>query len=212
MKSFVQFRALLALAVIAITASATPAFAEIVYNVTNYESGQNGWTLAGTITVSGVGTSFNSSVITAWNLTATKEGSTSLLLANDVGFQPGAALLSGTLNATPSQLLLSTNGNFGFSSQDSETSDYNGLYWINEYFGFGLPVSEYSGSKLGGNLWNGSAFSPVDGREWVLGTASAVPEIDPATGGSALSLVAGVLAMIEQRRRRATLVARSTGL
>jgi hypothetical protein len=34
-----------------------------------------------------------------------------------------------------------------------------------------------------------------------------VPEIDPATGGSALSLVAGVLAMIEQRRRRAMLVA-----
>jgi len=31
---------------------------------------------------------------------------------------------------------------------------------------------------------------------------SAVPEIDPATGGSAPSLVAGVLAMIEQRRRR----------
>ena len=36
---------------------------------------------------------------------------------------------------------------------------------------------------------------------------SAVPEIDPATGSSALSLIAGVLAMIEQRRRRATLVA-----
>ena len=29
-----------------------------------------------------------------------------------------------------------------------------------------------------------------------------VPEIDPATGGSAFSLVAGVLAMIEHRRRR----------
>jgi hypothetical protein len=37
--------------------------------------------------------------------------------------------------------------------------------------------------------------------------ASSVPEIDPATGGSAVSLVAGVLAMIEQRRRRDTLVA-----
>jgi hypothetical protein len=37
--------------------------------------------------------------------------------------------------------------------------------------------------------------------------SAAVPEIDPATGVSALSLVAGVLAMIEQRRRRATLVA-----
>ena len=36
---------------------------------------------------------------------------------------------------------------------------------------------------------------------------SGVPEIDPAMGGSALSLVAGVLAMIEQRRRRAMLVA-----
>lgn len=38
-------------------------------------------------------------------------------------------------------------------------------------------------------------------------TLSAVPEIDPAMGSSALSLVAGVLAMIEQRRRRAMLVA-----
>ena len=38
-------------------------------------------------------------------------------------------------------------------------------------------------------------------------TVRAVPEIDPAAGASALSLVAGVLAMIEQRRRRAPLVA-----
>ena len=38
-------------------------------------------------------------------------------------------------------------------------------------------------------------------------SSTAVPEIDPATGSSALSLVACVLAMIEQRRRRATLVA-----
>jgi hypothetical protein len=36
---------------------------------------------------------------------------------------------------------------------------------------------------------------------------AAVPEIDPATGGSAFSLVAGVCAMIERRRRRATVVA-----
>ena len=38
-------------------------------------------------------------------------------------------------------------------------------------------------------------------------SALAVPEIDPATGGSAFSLVAGVCAMIERRRRRAMLVA-----
>ena len=42
--------------------------------------------------------------------------------------------------------------------------------------------------------------SPVSGP-------SGVPEIDPAMGSSALSLVAGVLAMIEQRRRRVALVA-----
>jgi len=42
---------------------------------------------------------------------------------------------------------------------------------------------------------------------YAASSSSNVPEIDPATGGSALSLVAGVLAMIEQRRRRATLVA-----
>jgi len=36
----------------------------------------------------------------------------------------------------------------------------------------------------------------------VTAVAAPVPEIDPATGSSALSLVAGVLAMVEQRRRR----------
>jgi hypothetical protein len=40
----------------------------------------------------------------------------------------------------------------------------------------------------------------------VTGSAASagVPEIDPATGSTALSLVAGLLAMMEQRRRRAT--------
>jgi hypothetical protein len=36
----------------------------------------------------------------------------------------------------------------------------------------------------------------------VTAVNAAVPEINPATGGSALSLVAGVLAMVEQRRRK----------
>jgi len=36
----------------------------------------------------------------------------------------------------------------------------------------------------------------------LAGTPTGVPEIDPASAGSAASLVAGVLAMVEQRRRR----------
>jgi len=46
---------------------------------------------------------------------------------------------------------------------------------------------------------NATAYQAVS----ALNSGSNVPEIDPAAGGSALSLVTGVLAMIEQRRRRA---------
>ena len=41
-------------------------------------------------------------------------------------------------------------------------------------------------------------YPPVDND---TGVTPPDPEIDPATGSSALSLVAGVLAMVEQRRR-----------
>jgi hypothetical protein len=43
-------------------------------------------------------------------------------------------------------------------------------------------------------------FSEVTGR--LTFALAAVPEIDPATGSSALALVAGMLAMIEQRREQ----------
>jgi hypothetical protein len=55
-----------------------------------------------------------------------------------------------------------------------------------------LSVADFSGSSVTfDNLTVGDSSG-----------APSVPEIDPATGGSALSLIAGVLAMIEQRRRR----------
>ena len=52
-----------------------------------------------------------------------------------------------------------------------------------------------------------AGINTVAGGPITVGEVGSVPEIDPATGSSALSLVAGVLAMIEQRRRRAKLVA-----
>ena len=76
------------------------------------------------------------------------------------------------------------------------------MYYANDFTGSGpSPVSFWEQQDLTFPL------TTVDG--WVIGTVSpsAVPEIDPATGSSALSLVAGVLAMIEQRRRRAAIVA-----
>jgi len=46
-------------------------------------------------------------------------------------------------------------------------------------------------------------FSELTGRlSFASSGGGVVPEIDPAMGGSALSLVAGVLAMLEQRRWR----------
>jgi hypothetical protein len=73
-------------------------------------------------------------------------------------------------------------------------------------------------THTGDGFVSGSWSSPNSGSSWisfssstlkmsVFASSSAVPEIDPATGGSALSLITGVLAMIEQRHRRATRVA-----
>ena len=66
----------------------------------------------------------------------------------------------------------------------------------------------YSGYSLSGagGIWTTTigdqllSFSELTGRLTI--SAGAVPEIDPAMGANALSLVAGVLAMVEQRRRR----------
>ena len=63
-------------------------------------------------------------------------------------------------------------------------------------------------SRTGGDLTVEAAeVNTVAGASITVGGSAAVPEIDPATGGSALSIVAGALALIEQRRRRAALVA-----
>ena len=66
----------------------------------------------------------------------------------------------------------------------------------------------YSGYSLSGagGIWTTTigdqllSFSELTGRLTI--SAGAVPEIDPAMGANALSLVAGVLAMLEQRRRK----------
>ena len=69
---------------------------------------------------------------------------------------------------------------------------------LNTYFGWISSTNDFSDSQ-----------KPMYGvsPDLIVPTPSSVPEIDPATGGSALSLVAGVLAMIEQRRRRGLAIA-----
>jgi hypothetical protein len=79
----------------------------------------------------------------------------------------------------------------------------------NNAFIAGSNLAWIAVSRVGGDITVESAgINTVAGASITVGAYVApVPEIDPATGSSALSLVAGVLAIIEQRRRRATLVA-----
>ena len=206
MKIFIRSVSIVALAVLALAGAATPAFAEIIYNVTNDLNNQNGWSLAGTITVKGPGTfTGQENPITAWDLTASKTGFESYRYSS--GISGSVKEIRGSLNATSTTLSLRANSYLEFDSPDFNSF----IYWENEReYGPFVFQSQYVAGWDSGFLWYHEynfVFSPIVDGAWTLGTVSAVPEIDPATGGSALSLVAGVLAMIEHRRRRATLVA-----
>ena len=198
--------AIAALAAFAFAGTAAPSFAEIVYNVTNYAAGQNDWSLAGTITVSGVGNyspepDQSVSAITAWNITATKD-STSWVFANNQGVSPQLTLFAGTIEATSSELLLSENAFFRFFSQ-SNPAPFSFVLWQNGTFGTSRYTAQINESQ--NILWDTPGFSPVNNGSWVIGTAtpSAVPEIDPNSLGSVLALVLGSLGLLERRRLKA---------
>ncbi len=107
------------------------------------------------------------------------------------------------------------NLNFGNSSQF-----LNGTVF--DLFAFsGTPIGHFSavtstGTGLyagfnfsgSGGIWTSTigdqllTLSELTGRLTFSSSGGSVPEIDPATGSSALSLVAGVLAILEQRRWR----------
>jgi hypothetical protein len=194
--------AIAALAVFALVAPGVPALAGIVYNVTNDTADQNGWSLAGTITLSGTGTFSNASAITAWDFTASKNTTSNRYTSTASG---AGITFNGTLGASSSVLSLRDNSQLLFNQNNP---NFPFVRWDNNIDQGDGPSTRYEANWNNSNLWFTNQFSPIVGGAWTLGTASsAVPEIDPAAGSSALSLVAGMLAMIEQRRRRAALVA-----
>ena len=98
------------------------------------------------------------------------------------------------LNGTSFELFVFSGTPIGNFS--SVTSTGSGLYANVSFLGSGGIWTRTIGDQL-------LTFSELTGRlTFASSGGGAVPEIDPATGGSALSLVAGVLAMLEQRRRR----------
>ncbi len=189
--------AIAALAAFALAGAAAPSFAGITYNVTNYAEGQDGWSVNGTITVSGLGTFTDASAITAWDVTLSKPNTGSYQFTNTLSGHDGKSL-NGTLTASTGTLEVSNSYLFLYEP-GSGLANY--LNWD--------PSNAYLAQFSNSLRFYVNSYSPSNNGVWTIGTAtpSAVPEIDPAVGSSALSLVAGVLAMLEQRRRRATLVA-----
>ena len=177
--------------------------------------------IGGAVTVNGILSPGDNSpgILTVASLDLTP-GSTTLMQII------GAGSLAGTAGIDYDRLVISIAGGFGYGGtldlDFANTANFaDGTTF--ELFGFtgstlgrfGSVTSTGSGSYGGltfldvGGVWtalSGSqqlTFSELTGQlQFTL-----VPEIDPATGSSALSLIAGVFALIEQRRRRAKVVA-----
>jgi len=167
---------------------AAPASAGITYNVTNYAEGQDGWSVNGTITVSGLGTFTNASAITAWDVTLSKLGTGSYQFTNTLAGHDGKSL-AGTLTASTGTLNVSNSYLFFY-----EPGNANYINWD--------PSNAYLANFNNSLRFYVNSFSPSNNGEWTVGTAtpSAVPEIDPAGMGSVLALVTGALGLLERRR------------
>ena len=196
MTRHVRSWALTALAASTLVVSATAQAGLIRYDITNATSVQGGYSLSGYVEVSATGTDAS---LSSFNLTATKADNPTLTFSSGAGDISGAV----NLHATDSALYVPVGATLNIFKENF-TRDLN---WMNGYY----TMTKYiAGDNMESfNFWYSETFPVTDDNGWKIGSAqsAAVPEIDPAMGGSALSLVAGVLAMIEQRRRRAMLVA-----
>lgn len=191
MKSSVRSWALAALTVFAVVSSSR-VDAGHIYSVTSPSASQpSGWSVSGTIDTPELGTQ-TQSIINQWIFSITvSDGNTDYTFTDQ---DTSAYVYRGGIVATDASLYLNGSALLGFGQNAT-----NYLTWDSD--------PEFSTWKFDRYDYPNDRFaeffpSPLDGSVIATASPSSVPEIDPATGGSALSLVAGVLAMIEQRRRR----------
>jgi len=191
---FLQFVALIAMAAL----QTTSADAGTIYSILNPSNMATGYTASGQIEIKN-GTSFgtlNTGDISSWSWSVT----------NGINTYAASSTDSGASASVPTALSLQETGiyfntsPYRFSLNGSANS-FPKLYWQNfSYSYFNVELDNYTG------VYTPSPIFETDATYgWRIAASpspTSVPEIDPATGGSALSLVAGVLAMIEQRRRR----------
>ena len=153
--------------------------------------------------------------IDIWTSKGANLGPAGLLSSIYNGGYPGSLVsisgLSLTLNPGTEYFVVARGVNFNDIDNEFFSSP-GGLAWLGLYgnnfthSGTGFVFGSWQ-SAGDPDSWNPSNSDSFKMTVYAASSNSSVPEIDPAMGSSALSLVAGVLAMIEQRRRRATLVA-----
>ena len=179
-------------------------------------------TIGGAVIVNGILSPGNSPGLLTVGSLDLRAGSTTLMQII------GAGNLAGTAGTAYDKLVISTAGGLGYGGTldldfANTTTFADGTTF--DLFGFtGSTLGRFgSVSSTGSGSYGGLTFSGVNGVWTALFgsqqltfseltgqlrfTTNSVPEIDPATGSSALSLIAGVVALIEQRRRRAKVVA-----
>ncbi len=179
-------------------------------------------TIGGAVIVNGILSPGNSPGLLTVGSLDLRAGSTTLMQII------GAGNLAGTAGTAYDKLVISTAGGLGYGGTldldfANTTTFADGTTF--DLFGFtGSTLGRFgSVSSTGSGSYGGLTFSGLNGVWTALFgsqqltfseltgqlrfTTNSVPEIDPATGSSALSLIAGVVALIEQRRRRAKVVA-----
>ena len=107
----------------------------------------------------------------------------------------------------------STFSDYGKDQPFQFSTDFSPAFGNNSYLGFKTSQGNYGWIKA---TWNGTntfqlysaAYETVAGVSIKAGdSGTAVPEIDPSGLASAMSLVMGSVAMLEQRRRKRAAVA-----
>jgi hypothetical protein len=166
--------------------------AAIIYDITNATSVQNGYSLSGSIEVSGTG---NNVTLSSFNLTATKADNPTLTFSSALGDFSGPD----NLIATDSGLYVPVAGTLQIYKADYSQS----LNWLNDYYDstFYSAASNVAPATV---FWNSGSYPTTEVNGWRIGSVqvapSPVPEIDPNSLGSVLALVLGSLGLLERRR------------
>jgi hypothetical protein len=169
--------------------SAHTATATVIYDITNATSVQNGYSLSGSIEVSGTG---NDVSLSSFNLTATKADNPTLTFSSALGDSAG----QGNLIATNSGFYVPVGGTLQIAKSDFSQS----LNWLNDWFGstFYSAATNIAPVTL---FWDSVSYPITDVNNWQIGSVQAVPE--PSTYCMALAgLACGGYSMFRRRRAR----------